>query len=346
MSTPDAVDLGVLMDADEIAEIRRAATSTNPFRCRLDAADLVIATVAGLTAAAVDVTIVKIPKTMRYHGSEQAGSPLTAYLRSKAVPSNNWIADLARAPFDSLNHGEPELILGSLTHRADTFGHDPFVGLVFGVIDILRGTSTGVAKSGEMFVRDIADPVTSNPIVAVVIELAHLLSDVATKAGLPLPGWSILRIINAGSIEGMTIGEQARMMYLRGFDSWHLITMSTSVAAAELVLRGGWALRGAFDDEWSSRCDDEARMAGSDRAGSHPRFLMMGLLAHGIATAANAGKIAASGGNPLAWNAAQWARFAQLIGKWWGAQPRSAAAAIAARSDINLEQLLDGWPDV
>jgi hypothetical protein len=152
-------------------------------------------------------------------------------------------------------------------------------------------------------------------------------------------------MIKVGSIDGMTIGDQARMMYLRGFNSWHLMTMSTSVAAAELVLRGGWALRGALDDDWSSQCDDEARVAGSERTGSHPRFLMMALLAHGIATAANAGKIAAMHGNPSAWNAAQWARFAQLIATWWRAQPRTAASAIAARSDINLEQLLEGWPD-
>jgi hypothetical protein len=43
----------------------------------------------------------------------------------------------------------------------------------------------------------------------------------------------------------------------------------------------------------------------------------MSLLAHGIATAANAGKIGASGGGPVARNAAQRARFAQLIAKWW-----------------------------
>lgn len=337
------IDLAALMNSTEAAEVRRVATSTKPFRCRLDATDLVIATLAGVAAAAVDITIVKIPKTMKLRGQE--GSPLTSYLRGKAVPTDNWIGELAKVPFDSLNADQPEAVrLSPRTHRADTFGHDPFLGLVFGVIDILRGTSTGVGRTGDVFVRQIADPTTHNPLVALVIELAHLLSDVGTKAGLPLPGWSILRMINAGSIEGLTIGDQARLMYLRGFDSWHLITMSTSVAAAELVLRGGWAIRGAMDADWSSRCDDEARMAGTTRTASHPRFLMMSLLAHGIATAANAGKIAAAGGNPLAWNAAQWARFAQLVTAWWEAQPWSAADAIATRSDINLERLLEGWP--
>lgn len=177
-----------------------------------------------------------------------------------------------------------------------------------------------------------------------MIELAHLLSDVGTKSGLPLPGWSILRLIDAGSIDGRTIGANARLMYTRGFDSWHLMTMVSSVAAADLVLRGGWAIRGASDAVWAAQRDDEARLAGTSRTGCHPRFLLMSLLAHGIATAANAGKIALSGGNPVAWNAAQWARFAQLITKWWRAQAPSISDAIAARSDINIERLLEGWP--
>ena len=32
-----------------------------------------------------------------------------------------------------------------------------FLVLVFGVIDILRGTSTGVARNGQAFIRDIGE---------------------------------------------------------------------------------------------------------------------------------------------------------------------------------------------
>jgi hypothetical protein len=58
----------------------------------------------------------------------------------------------------------------------------------------------------------------------------------------------------------------------------------------------------------------------------------MALITHGIASIANAGKIAALGGNPLAFNAPQWARFAQLVTRWWHSQSRSLADIIVARS--------------
>ena len=339
------VDIELLMDPDDVAELRRLSLSTSPFRCRLDAADLVLACVAGLAAGAVDAVIIKVPRTMWWDGDIQTGSSLTEGLRSNAIPADNRLARLAKVPFDSLTTDQPDVRFEPRTHRLDTFGHDPFVGLVFGVVDILRGTSTGIGPSGQMFVVDIADPVTTNPLAAIVVELAHLLSDVFTDSGLPLPGWSLLRLVTVGSIDEQTISQLARSMYRRGYDSWHLLSMSTSVAAAELVLRTGWGLRSALDETWAQRCDDEARLAGTTRTANHPRFLFVSLLAHGIATAINAGKIAALGGNPLAWNAAQWARFTQLAATWWGTQSRSMTDAIVARSDINLTALLEGWPD-
>ena len=341
---PGSIDIASRMDPADVEELRRTSMSTSPFRCRLDMTDLIIATVAGLAAAAVDITIVKIPKDLTFHGTAQSGSPLTKYLRGKAVPADNRLADLANVPFDSLNQGDPDLRLASKTHRADTFGHDPLVGLVFGVIDILRGSSTGVARNGQAFIRDIGNPTTTNPFAAIVLELAHLLSDIGTRSGLPLPGWSLLRLINAGSIDGQTVSNLARQMYLRGYDTWHIATMCTSVAAAETVLRAGWAIRGTADDDWAQRCDEEARLAGTTRTGTHPHFLLMALIAHGIATAANAGKIAAAGGNPLAWNAPQWGHFVLVIHQWWTSQERTISDAIAARSDINLEHLMEGWP--
>ena len=341
---PGSVDIASRMDPADVEELMRTSMSTSPFRCRLDMTDLIIATVAGLAAAAVDITIVKVPTGMTFHGTSQTGSPLTKYLRSNGVPADNRLAKLARVPFDSLNHDQPDLRLAPKTHRADTFGHDPLVGLVFGVIDILRGTSTGVARNGQAFIRDIGEPTTTNPFAAIVLELAHLLSDIGTRSGLPLPGWSLLRLVNAGSIDGQTVSSLARQMYLRGYDTWHLATMCTSVAAAETVLRAGWAIRGTVDDDWAQRCDEEARVAGTTRTGTHPHFLLMALIAHGIATAANAGKITVAGGNPLAWSAPQWGRFLQLILQWWNSQERSIADAIAARSDINLEHLMEGWP--
>jgi hypothetical protein len=341
-STPRSLD--ELLGHEEAADLRLSAADYRPQRIRLDVYDIAIAAVAGLTAGAIDVGVVRVPKTMTYGGDLQRGSPLTAWLRAHSAPADNWLARVARVPFDSMNHDQPDLRLAPATHRADTFGHDPLVGLVLGTLDILRETTTGVHRTGEMFVRDIAAPQTSNPAVALVLELTHLLSDIGTKAGLPLPGWSLLRLVNVGSIDGQTVGELSRQMYLRGFNMTHLATMSTSVAAGEIVLRLGWQVRSSFDADWADRCAAEQSAAGTHHTGNHPRFLAMRLISDAVATAVNAGKVAISGGNPLAWNAAQWASLVRSTYRWWDAKERHLSDAIASRSDRNSLSFLDGWP--
>lgn len=343
---PSTVNLEALLDPDEVNELRWASDMPGEFRCRLDLIDVAVSVVAGIVATVVDIVLVRVPRNMTFHEVPQSGSPLTAWLQSHHVDSDNWLARYVRVPFDSMTKNTAGEGLSPRTHRADTFGHDPLMGLIFGTIDILRGTSTGVVGSGQMFVQQVGEPLTSNPLVALVIEIGHLLSDVLTKAGLPLPGSSIMRAMNFGNIDGMTIGALSRQMYFRGYDSWHLMTMSTSVAAAELVLRAGWSLRHHLDADWALTVDREQRIVGSTKTGNHPRFLTMALMAHGVGALGNAGKLATLGGNPVAFNYAQWLRLGQVVGQWWTSCARRPEDVLAVRSEINLERLLDGWPPV
>lgn len=340
---PDNVDLAALLDPEEMRDAGFVSDRRGEFTCRLDLIDVMIATTAGLAAAVVDLSVVKIPRPMRFHGQPQQGSPLTKWLRSQARKSDNFLARRARVPYDSMMTDDPLAHLGPRTHRIDTFGHDPFVGFIVGVRDILHGTSTGVDRSGRMFHVPIGPP-QSSLVEAVGLQFAHLLSDVLTRAGLPLPGWTLLRLINAGDIDGQTVGQLARQMYLRGFDTWHGMTMATSVATAELTLRFGWGLRAIADDDWRQKVELERRITNASHVSHHPRFLTMSLVAHAIAAAANAGKIAMTGGNPLAMNAVEWYRFARVVAKWWGSHTRRPTDVLAIRSDVNLEALLSGWP--
>lgn len=305
----DADDLLALLDDRIASERRRRRATLRPFRIELDPIDVLAAVAIGTAASIVDAFVVRIPKDLRWGDSTQRGSWLTQTLRDLSVPADNWLARLAEVPFDRVcGLGEDVPGIGPRTHRVHTLGHDPLVGLLYGTLDILRGTLTGVDKFGDIGIVDVGSPVTRNPLVAIGLEILHLLSDLPTRMGLPLPGWSILMTSKA-TIAGQPLNEVARSMYLRGYDSWHLLTMATVPAAIELGLRAYWGVRHACDEEWSTAVQVAGDRAAAAGVAEHPRFVALAFAAHATAAAGNIGKLVAYGGNPLAINYAQWIRF-------------------------------------
>ena len=188
------------------------------------------------------------------------------------------------------------------------------------------------------------DP-ASNLLLALTKQVAHLLSDAPTYSGLPLPGWLALASIDAGSFgpNEETIGGVARRMYLNGYDSWHLLTMMTSVGTLELVLRSYWGLRGALDEQWRADTDLERQMSGAAATSDHPRFAAMSLAAHGVAAAGNLGKIAFMAGNPLALNYPQWLAFLRAFFKWTELRMRNPSQVIDAQARANAMACAAGW---
>lgn len=80
--------------------------------------------------------------------SSKKGSPLTKWLQSLRLPDGlqSWLENVAKVPYDNT---------GGSTHRIDTIGHDPILGLIFGVIDIIRGTSTSL-KDGIIVIEKVS----------------------------------------------------------------------------------------------------------------------------------------------------------------------------------------------
>jgi hypothetical protein len=219
--------------------------------------------------------------------------------------------------------------------------------LVFGTIDIMRGGLTGIDWSGQLVsVPGLATPQT-NPFIAFLIELGHLLSDAPTKMGLPAPGWNLAPLLQFGEIgtDHLTLAQTARQMYLNGYDSRHFLTMSLSPAAAELILRGYWGIRNTVDQEFKEEVRHAARVAGTDRVGDHPRFQGISLTAHLIASAANAGKIALYQ-SPYAFNYSQWLMFLRALVKFSRTKFRSPTDVLIGHSEANLAALEEGWPDI
>lgn len=197
---PNTVDLDGLLDPAEVERLERRHSPGFTIRADLDTYDVLAAVAAGLTAAAMDALVVGIPKDSAWWtGEKVSGSPLTKRLRELAVDSDNWLSDWAKVSYDKVS-GLPEKVpgLAPKTHRVQTFGHDPLLGLVMGTWDIMRGTMTAVGRGGPVVVMDTATPLP-NPMLAFAKQIVHLLSDAPTNCGLPVPGWVALTTIDGGS---------------------------------------------------------------------------------------------------------------------------------------------------
>lgn len=254
--------------------------------------DYLFVGLSGFLAAVIDHLIVAIPKDMtsgEYKG--QKGSSLTKWLQSLELPEwlQKWLEEAAKVPYDNT---------GGSNHRIDTPGHDPILGFIFGVIDIMRGSSTTIKNGKIDIVTGVAEG--KNLIEALIMQLLHLLSDVATKRGLPVPFASLFRLLDVGSFKRengktATISQLVGWMYYHGYDLRHFVTMSTTPATIEIILRMYILIRSFTEgDEKISNLS------------SNPKYRSMLLSAHAIASASNVGKVYLRAGNPLAINYAEW----------------------------------------
>jgi len=324
-------NLDDLLTGKELSSIDRRFGDGFTARSRIDRYDIMAAVVAGVTAALLDYLVVAVPKE----------SELTQALKKLAVRDDNWLAGIAKVPYDrvagiSLDGFNPN------AHRAMSFGHDPLLGWVYGTMDILRGTLTGASRSGVVNVFESGPPTAQTLPAALALQAMHLMSDVVTPAGLQLPGWSALLAIDKsllGSSE--SVAEISRMMYVRGYDTWHLPTMAVPVLGIEVVLRGYVGLRQLLDDVYRDELDLERLRVNSERVRDLPRYEVMALIARSIAVAGNAGRFALSGSNPLTLNFPLWMAFAKsLLGRLDQAKPASTMIDTANMNRLILDA---GW---
>jgi hypothetical protein len=286
--------------------------------------DYIFVGASGILASLTDFLLVKIPTTLttgEYAG--QVGSPITEWLkRYDTTKSNDWFAQWAehlsetcKVPYDSTGYagaGGVERITGMFpkSHRFQSLGHDPVLGFVFGVLDIMRGTITGFSYDKLTQTHTwMQEAVWSNLepvglIEAILRQIGHLISDVATPMGLPAPFMTLIQGINLGSFgeQERTVGEIARWMYLNGYDFRHFLVSGITPAVIEIVMRAYIMLR-----HYSENGETKFELT------SHPKYRSMLLMAHGIATLGNAGKIALMQGNPLAINYAEWMAFIRYL---------------------------------
>ena len=286
---------------------------------KLDKLDWTICGVAGILAALVDIFLIQMPAHRGFLGSKASdGGPLANWIKQKInntlspeeitqLEKENWV------PYDpSTSKGLFSKIegLGPTTHRYQSLGHDPILGFIIGVRDILNKTFTAIDKNGNLIIQevDIKDSsiIGMNLFEALGRVLGHLQSDIATPSGLPVPLMPLFQFLQFGNIgkSGYTIGEISRIMYRNGYDFRHFLAMSISPLLIEVIVRLGYFGKRIYEN--NSFLDSiPFELPMSDRK---PKLKTMLFSAHLVATAANAGKVTI-GQNPLMINYSQWVAF-------------------------------------
>ncbi len=91
-------------------------------------------------------------------------------------------------------------------HRLMSPGHDPVLGFIFGVTDIMKGTGTYIDKNGD-WVRLATSMSPEGLTTAFLKVFLHLLSDMGTSAGIQPPFFTLLSPLtkwlreNSGTIQ-------------------------------------------------------------------------------------------------------------------------------------------------
>lgn len=228
----------------------KAIKSTIDAKFKMQPIDYMVAAVSGGLATVVDIFLVKIPKDVAIvrNGERvfQEGSSLTGILRRIGIDENGkaskWVTTLEKwfkVPYDKSVDSD---IIGLMpkSHRLHSLAHDPsMAGLIWGIKDIVSGTFTCIDKNGCLVVEKVAETDFLKLFTAPILWFGHLLSDVFTRMGLPIPGWSYLQLLQIGSLgeKQRSIAEVARYMYLEGYDLRHFLSMSATNAVIELIVR-------------------------------------------------------------------------------------------------------------
>lgn len=314
------VEIEDLFTAEELKEnalaVRRLNFEYNQIH-RLDKFDVAIAVAAGLLAGAVDILLVGIPqKTL---DGLKAG-PLSNYIRDafdRRYPPEEMKklanSKVSKVPFDAQdNRNTTEWVegLSAYYHRLLSLGHDPLLGFVFGVADILTGRMTTIDKAGKVVsqvMENYADRTEADIFAALAKQVAHLKSDMTTSMGLPAPMMGLFNLLQFGSIGEyeQTVAEIVQGMYYEGYDFIHFCSMSVSAMLIEVIVRLGYAIKRIKEGV----AIKDAIPISANRE-SMPKLGTMLFTAHSAATAINAGKVVFTE-NPMAINYPQWVAFAK-----------------------------------
>ena len=323
----------------------RVARHVDDFNARfgLDRWDYAIAAASGLVGAMFDLLCVAAPAAPKTAWSEkvdgifnqavqQAFNALLPPEVSAALGEANKIGSADASTIAQLV-GAPRGSLNPMNHRLRALSHDPVLGFLFGVLDMMRGTCTVVGNDGIKILEGAEGPMATGVFASLGRMFGHLASDVNAPSamgnrgmGLPAPFMGIVRMFNGIPVGGSDLGKQVEYMYVNGYDFRQFVAMSIPALIMEVVMRVCYAAKQvklAKEPLGQALVDTvPTRM--------NPRFRMMLAIGYGSMAGVNAGRVyvtqnimtlnyAAWMG--LAWNgfhALNWALFEKHLKLWEG----------------------------
>lgn len=214
-------------------------------KLNISATDVIASIIAGVVASVIDIVFVGTPEVVKiYRGGENFdGSILTSKLRELGTGDDilsemlHWLSEKCKVPYDlSVKNGT----VNPNNHRLRNPGHDPMLGLLFSVVDIIMGTATVIGNDGRInvIIRDNKYP-ESEKLLSAIYYFGHLISDVCTARGLPIPGFFITQFFTNGQYgpNDDSLARIAEDMYKDGYDFRHLISMGTPVLVKDLIVK-------------------------------------------------------------------------------------------------------------
>ena len=195
-----------------------------------------------------------------------------------------------------------------LYHRFQSLGHDPIIGFVFGVADLMKGQLTAIDGNGRLIIQTVSNAKELSFVEAIITVFGHFLSDVGTKSAtekilsVPAPFTPLLQLMQVGSIDyngkKYTVGDLSKKMYGDGYNFNHFIGMSLPVVLIEVLTRLSFVIKETFFNE------NDTSIWGN------PKLTIMLCIANGILFAENVGKLAITK-NPFSINYVSWASVAK-----------------------------------
>lgn len=333
-SVPDSLpDIDISFNEEIDRSILELTSKSQTFPA-LSSTEIIVAAVAGTLSVIMDVFLVGTPEVVKiYHGGENFdGSVLTGLLR-KVHPDDGteagkilkWLSDKCKVPYDLSAIKDT---VNPNNHRLRGLGHDPYLGLFFAVADIIMGTTTCIDDNGCLRIIPNYEATGVEKILSVIYYLGHIVSDLFTERGIPIPGFFLTQFFT-GNGEDASLAEIAKNMYMDGYDTRHLASMSVPVVVKDIIVN-------AYCRITKPEVSGFLPLAEKERVEQQYNLKKekMLFISNSVGAAGNLVKFLAppSCGNPCALNVAQWFAFIRS----------SISMTIAATRERSVEFVLDG----